>query len=385
MYRDLGRYATRAPPASGAAPADVLGAPPEATVRVFGEGEQSEPCQLALLSAAMVVETRFPRSALVSGSFDRDQAEAARRWAEGILGQALALPVRVDAFRLVERLSGRLEGEALVRAVDQLYLAAPGAREAVLLGIFGRLEAEPWFAGKLREHASPGDPGAQRLLAAHLDALHDVPRLAGLACLDARGPCWPPEAFAVALGGLARPRFEEAAVEQALGMVFGEGATRLCAAFRAARGAGQGGGGGPPVEADGGIEIERLAGVTSPAELGPVERERVHAVALLARDAGRRRGDLDGLPSSGARRRAVAGLLAQGPPLTEDAWDWIERETDPDLCGFLAALASMEPADAEQTGLRRVLLENRVLCRYASAVLGGEGAAPAAPGRALAG
>src|SRR5262249_35013065 len=100
MYRDLGRYVTRTSPANGAegaAPLDILGAPFSATVRVFGEGEQSEPCQLALLSAAMVIETRFPRSALVSGAFEREQAEAARRWAKGILGADLALPVRVDA------------------------------------------------------------------------------------------------------------------------------------------------------------------------------------------------------------------------------------------------------------------------------------------------
>jgi hypothetical protein len=366
MYRDLRRYTARAPSAERPLPDDILQAPPSATVRVFGEGEQSEPCQLALLAAAMLIETRFAPNALVSGCFEREQAEAARRWAKGVLGSALALPVRVDAFRLVERLGGGLEGEALVRAVDQLYLAEPGAREAALLGIFGRAEAEPWFARKLREHAAPGDPGALRLLAAHLDALHDIPRLASLACVDARGPCWAPEPFAIALAGLARPRLEEAALEQALGVVFGEGAGRLCAAFRAA-GARGSGGAGPAIAQESGVE--KLAGIASPAELAPGERDRVHAMALSVRDAQRERGDPTGPPpSGGAARRTVASLLSRGPTLTEDAWDWIDREPDPDLCAFLAALAAFEPADADQAALRRVLLENRVLCRYAAGV-----------------
>ena len=249
MYRDLGRYVTRvphrprAPPIrlagarERAAPVDILtswadeGAPPE-VVRVFGEGEQSEPCRLPLLAAAMVVETRFPRDALASGRFDREQAEAARRWAKGILGHALALPVRVDAWRLIERLGVRLEGAALVRAVDRLYLAEPGVRDAALLGVFGRSEAAPWFAGKLREHAAPGDPGARALLAAYLDAAGDLGRLAGLACVDARGPRWPPEAFVAALAWPGsrgpRSRLDGAAVEHALGVVFGEGAATLC-------------------------------------------------------------------------------------------------------------------------------------------------------------
>src|SRR6185312_3069512 len=88
-------------------------APPSPVGRVFGEGEQSPSCQLALLAAAMVVESRFPGDALVSGCFDREKAELARRWASGVLGTSVALPVRVDAWRLAERLGARYAGKAL--------------------------------------------------------------------------------------------------------------------------------------------------------------------------------------------------------------------------------------------------------------------------------
>ena len=77
-------------------------------------------------------------------------------------------------------------------------------------------------------------------------------------------------------------------------------------------------------------------------------------------------------------------MLARGGPiLTEDAWDWIDREDDPDLCAFLAALATLEPADAEGAALRRALLENRALCRYAAGVSRGDRVP--GPGRAMVG
>jgi hypothetical protein len=393
MYRDLGRYLARCPPSvmeRSAEPQDDIltsstGGP--ARVRVFGEGGQSEPCRLALLAAAMVVETSFPRDALVSGRFDREQAEAARRWAKGILGRAIALPVRVDAWRLVERLGLRLEGEALVQAVDRLYLAEhPSLRATALLGVFGRAEAEPWFTAKLREASRDGAPdvgGALHLATAYLDATRDPARLAWLACLDPRGPRWSPEAFVTSLAALTdhrgapRPRLDEVTLEQALGVVFGENAARLGAAYRAAlRRAGalqssssMGASIGAPEEPPASDASEPFASTASPGELDVAQRESVHALAWVVRDLQRSIEDHGGPVSTGAARRTVAILLSRsGPTLTEDAWDWIDREDDPDLCAFLAALATLEPADAASDALRRALLENRTLCRYAAGV-----------------
>jgi hypothetical protein len=342
LYRDLGRYAAQVSrdPVPEDAEEDVLfGAanmlpgpsrcPPPGTVRVFGEGEQSEPCRLALLAAAMVVETRFPRQALVSGTFDRIQAEAARRWAKGVLSCTLALPVRLDAFRLVERVGARRDGEALVRAVDRLLLAETGPREAALLGVFGR-RAEPWFAEKLQEHPVEAEE-TRRLLSAYLTATDDRARLRHLACTDGRGPRWPPETFAGALTALGETR-----------------------------------GGGDAAISRRGAELqpsgaERLASVASPGELDEAERGRLERLAVSVKEAG---------PiSTGAARRTVAGLLARGgSTLTEDAWDWIDREEDPSICSFLVGLAALDPADADQADLRRALLENRALCRYAAGV-----------------
>jgi hypothetical protein len=283
MYRDLARYTARCAPAGdGAEREDVLvtmaegeATAPE-TVRVFGEGEQSEPCRTALLAAAMVVETRFPTQALVSGRFDRAQAEVAWRWAQGVLGRGLALPVRVDAFRLVERLGAHFEGDTLARVVDRLFLSAPEARD--------------------------------------------------------------------------RP----------LALVLGPAAARLCAAERVKE---------TPPEETVAPGMEALAGVASPGELDASELERVHALASAVRETQRGIEDHGGPVSTGAARRTVVSLLARsGPTLTEDAWDWIDREEDPELCAFLTALAALTPPPGEQAGLRRALLENRALCRYAASL-----------------
>ncbi len=307
MYRDLRRYAARAASPAAEVEGDVLvlvlvpageadgGHPPRpalgAPARVFGEGEQSPSCQLALLAAAMVVEARFPRDALVSGRFDREQAEVARRWASSVLGRAVALPVRVDAWRLVERLSPHFEGKALVRAVDGLYLAEPGPREAALTGIFGRsaLRAQEGVASA----RAPSPPAAADAPAG------DVPA------------------------------------------------------------------------------IDVLATRTSPAELDGAQRGRIHALARAVQQ-GVERGPAASMSVSA--QAAVATAVARGgPTLTEDAWDWIEREEDTELRGFLSALAAFDPADQDQAALRRVLLENRALCRYACGLR--EGAALAAGSR----
>jgi hypothetical protein len=50
----------------------------------------------------------------------------------------------------VERFGARVEGQALLSAVERLYLAPPETKDATLLGIFGRADADPWWLGKLR-------------------------------------------------------------------------------------------------------------------------------------------------------------------------------------------------------------------------------------------
>jgi hypothetical protein len=346
-------------------------------VRVLGGRAPGPACQLPLLAAAMVIEGRFPRHAMVHGDIDRELAETARRWASSVLGRPVALPVRVDAWRLVERLSARpssgtpdrvpqpFEGEALVRAVDRLYLAEASKKDGALFGIFGRAEAEPWWLTRLRAHPHPDTPGAKRLLAAYLDATHDPARMCGLACLDARGPRYAPDDLAEVLGALEE-RPDDTAVAEAFATVFGAGAPRLVSMFSTCAERERSG-----IDRSAGIdggstedEIEALAGLSSAADLSPTQRDHIHALAFLARER-------PAIPEPPATlRRNIASSLARGGPvLTEDAWAWIEREEDTDVLGLLAAIGALDRRDPDLARVRRALFESRALAGYAVSAL----------------
>ena len=127
MHRDLGRYRRSASDVA-AVPDDILtyaaaayrrdtGGP----VRVFGDRTNGAPYHAPLLAAAMVVESCFPRSAMVFGSIDRAQAEAAQSFAESVLQRPVSVPVRVDATRLYERLIETLPHDTAAKAFVLLY------------------------------------------------------------------------------------------------------------------------------------------------------------------------------------------------------------------------------------------------------------------------
>lgn len=105
LYRDLNRHAVNRKelPAK-----DILwfedDQQPLNGVRVFGNKTQGCPYHLAVLAAAILIESRFPLRAHVSGDFDREQAEEVIRWADSVLDEPLAVPVCLDGDRLYTRL-----------------------------------------------------------------------------------------------------------------------------------------------------------------------------------------------------------------------------------------------------------------------------------------
>src|SRR5262245_55508769 len=132
----------------------------------------------------MLVEVRLPKQAMVHGDVDREEAERARRWAEGVLGpeQPIALPVRVEAWRLVERLGGELQGPALVRAVERLHIAAPAEKDAALIALFGLEEVDPVWLDKLCAAGTErAFVEACALTALYIEATRELPRVLGLA------------------------------------------------------------------------------------------------------------------------------------------------------------------------------------------------------------
>jgi hypothetical protein len=186
MLRDLDAYRSRW---RGATPDDVLsGIDVEsgsvAGVPVLGAKTQGRPAHVALLAAAMVVEDRFPRAALVSGDIDRADGSMAQRHAESVLGRPIALPVLVDPERLVERLGAECDGAELAERFVELDRSGdPRAAAAVVSHLLPR-EGDRWFALTLRR-----DPErAIGWMTAWLEATGDLLRLCRLACSHDDGP-----------------------------------------------------------------------------------------------------------------------------------------------------------------------------------------------------
>ena len=202
LRRDLGAYPRpdRLPPSE-----DILWSAHdteylEGPVRAFGEKTQGEPYHFAMLGAAMVVESWFPRHAMVDGDIDRAQALRAQRWVQETLGRPVPLPVRVDEPALLRRLAPRFSGYAQVEAFGRLYLGESPCKGTVaaVLNTVPPDDAERWFVGQFREYEA-GTLGSLAQMLAWLDAGGDLARLCELACFDERGPRYAPVRFATTL------------------------------------------------------------------------------------------------------------------------------------------------------------------------------------------
>lgn len=385
---------------------------------------QGHPYHYALLAAAMVIEDRLPRAAVVSGDIDRAQAEAARNMAQPILGRELALPVRVDAARLLARLGEHFAGEALATAFHELFV--PGSFEATEV----MLRACPDdAAGEVWKRTLSGFQvntiGVVRLLVSWFNAGRDLATACRIACLAPDGPRFEPEALVDKVASTwitVRPSarellspfrrsegsaptvwsllgdifldtrsagrhinvsLEPATALAALVDVFGEdrGQTlyrRLIekSADIEARLKAEA----APIHdlvsravAQGDDDTELLVTVSNPATLGPEQQRYVEAMAFGAahtlkklRNSVKERIILE---SAEKAKRVIAYLSSEyGPTLTEDTWNRILALDDLGELSFCCAILLARANEIHVAQTRRALLENRALLHHAMAI-----------------
>jgi hypothetical protein len=429
LYRDLGHYTGRRTRRGGddivVAAARARNEDTGGPVRVFGDKTQGLPYHFAVLAAAMLVEERFPRHAMVWGDIDRGQAEEARRMAAPILGRELSLPVRVDAARLIERLGARYDADTLPGAFERAFLGeADDQHEAVLRAFPGELGAQPWRRA-LVDHRSPRSLGAIRLVIAWLNAGRDLRDACRFACLAPEGPRFSPEGFVDALAStwIAIPRparepldmfrkpsgashtvgsllgsflldmeamgrhlrihVEPEALAADLSAVFGDQGAALAARLRerSARIEEQ-----LRARADdvhrfasqaaelAGDDTEVLATIRAVDAMGPTQRTWVRGMAWSAMNvlAELRAGDpkIAGMLTGAntAKNLLVRLLAGEGPVLTEDGWDVLLAETDAEVLAFGVALAILRADELHASQVRRALFENAELRRHAIAI-----------------
>lgn len=427
LYRDLRHY-SRQLEEDGEEAEDILIATARlerehtgGPVRVFGDKTQGCPYHFAVLAAGMLVEERLAPYAMVWGDFDRGQAEEARRLAAPILGRELPLPVRVDSARLIERLRGHYPEEELPGAFERLFLEELAEEFESLLQAFpGEEGSARHWQRLLAQYEEPSAPGALRLLMAWLNTGRELREACRLACLDPRGPRFPPEAFADALaetwvaiprsvrepidvarkprgasetvhslmgytmldmGALGRHlriHLQPVALLAELSAAFGEQGPRLAARLQeksaelegqvrevvtgVARLSAE-------AEAAGDDYTEFLPTLRSMEDMGPTQRTCVQAVtwkgATVLQGLRKDPQAVGLLATPSEARRVLARTLSHNAPvLTEDAWDWLVSEHDMEVLTWAVTLATMRDRDLFEYEVCRAFFENAELRRY---------------------
>lgn len=109
---------------------------PSRPERLWAGDTRGAPYHIALVAAGMIVEARCPGKALLSGDINRSQGEAAQALIAEVLGEAVPLPLRVDADRLRARLATLVTQEMLEHRFRAIHVgetrrSSPSA-EAIL-------------------------------------------------------------------------------------------------------------------------------------------------------------------------------------------------------------------------------------------------------------
>lgn len=428
LYRDLDYYGlSEGEPGDDdivATAADPSRSTTSGPQQVFGDKTQGCPYHFAVLAAAMLVEERFPRHAMVYGNIDRGQAEEARRMAAPLLGRELPLPVRVDAERLADRLRAHYDADALPSAFGRVFCGDTNEVHEIMLRAFpGESGARQWLRS-LNECRSPGSLGTVNLLIAWLNSGRELSEACRLVCVDTEGPRYDPEAFADALastwvavarsarepldvfqkplgkahtvaslmgsflldmgtsGRRLRVELEPDVIARAFRATFGDREPALTARLHEKSAALEGE---LRRQADGvrrfieqtsqraGDDTETLATLHPVSSIGTNQRDWVRAMAwgvmqILA--------DLRSDPTMAARlsnareaKGALVRVLAKRPPtLTQDTWDAITSENDVDVLAWYLALAIVGADELHAYQVRRALFENAELRQYAIAL-----------------
>jgi hypothetical protein len=391
---------------------------------VLGNKTQGTAIHIPLLAVAILVEDRFGQLALAGGDIDRGQAETARALAESVVGRPIALPVMVDAPRLLTRLSALLSGDALMTAFEQLYIHDSSRSDGALAALLAQLprkKVERWLVRVIAEDSFT--LGTVRLFVEWLNATGDVQRLCELGCASTKGARMDPEEFIdtlartwvavpegergffegldklqgeqhstrgifarmlvddYAVGRHLRGPFAPESIRAALQNSFGQDAEGLWCQLQedtkqwrelidstTNRLAGSDTGKGASRR----WAKERLL-ITRSIDDVPKEHrttlsrfgKSVHRLhTKLQADSPKRVrkafGDADCTRASIAR-----ALEYHGPTLSEWAWEWLMKETDLRLLHFALTLVMTDDTGEDFCTVQRALLENRGLCRFA--------------------
>ena len=191
LYRDLNKYKARQ---GDLVASDILFVE-EQQVWVFDSKTQGYQYHLYLLAIAMLIESRFPKNAMVSGNIDFEQCIKAKEWANQHLSLPIDLPVRVQMDQLLSRFRDLQNDLEKIHIIEKLLIADSEDMFKMIYAHFSKDSFHLWFSNKLQKFSSPSQVGAIKLLIYYLNTTGDLNSLLYIACKDEKGPKFPPFEF----------------------------------------------------------------------------------------------------------------------------------------------------------------------------------------------
>lgn len=109
-------------------------------VTVFDSKTQGEPFHIPMLAIACLIESRFPKYAIVSGDIPIGQMKHAIDWANSILKHPISLTERADNEKLLERVNAEVKDDA---AALEAFMSLQMQDHSFELGTLIRREFRP--------------------------------------------------------------------------------------------------------------------------------------------------------------------------------------------------------------------------------------------------
>lgn len=188
LYRDIGRYQS-ARLESGHR--DILFEDDQQKIEVFSSKTQGYEYHLYILSIAMLIESRLPERALVSGNIDYDQCVKAKQWADQYLSSPIEIPVRVDVDKLISRATHLKKEVDRIQFIKEWLIADQEEIFKTIYTRFTKTTYVEWFCSELKAYSTPNQLGVLKLLIYYLNEAADLNELLYMVCKSENGPQFP--------------------------------------------------------------------------------------------------------------------------------------------------------------------------------------------------
>ncbi|MEK4750441.1 hypothetical protein NST77_23390 [Niallia sp. FSL W8-0177] len=185
LYRDINHYQSVQSESSGR---DILFEEDQLMNDVFNSKTQGYEYHLYILAIAMLIESRLPNNALVSGNIDYDQCVKAKKWANQYLSAPIEIPVRVDVDKLFSRTAHFKNEMEQVQFINKWLIADQEEKFKVIYNRFAKNTFLKWFSDELKAYSSPNQLGALKLLINFINVTDDLYNLLDIICKSRKGP-----------------------------------------------------------------------------------------------------------------------------------------------------------------------------------------------------